>query len=1098
MLGGLSMINQLKKKGFFICIIVMLVSTNISFNASSISNDSSTITDPVGDVMVFDQNFYSGEVEQEYTSEVPSADIIEASYQKVDDNIQVMFKVNEDGLVETIDLYNMNESDLLDFLLNSTEPIPLAYGITVITDQSEYRVSYEGGNCSLNYEQQLNFTVNQNIFLTEFSINSAEEKIKKVGVQSFFMDFSLTSSTIYMDVAPDSFMWMAEIRAPSSGLTGEQVEFRSEVYSLADLFGMGTFHENFSYTWNFGDGTSGFGKTTTHMYTHPGNYTVSLDVFNETSLVTSATHQIHIGKRDTTPPTVRISKPEKGLYIGNKKIVSLPFQKPIIIGPISIEVTAFDSESTIDRVEFFVNENFKHIDETYPYSFSWVLDSKSLFNHQYTLRVDCYDTFENYAYDKVDVWRFFGSRPLPLYDVVVPDDYPTIQQAIDASKENDEIFVKNGYYEGLVVIDKPIDLVGEDQENTIIDGGGNEDVIRIIGEGRCELSSFTVKNSGVNHNGVEIRSSNNSFSNLTITDCYTGIYCYNGDSNFFDNNVFSEHTNYCLYLYSSKDTTIKRNLFENNSCGIRVKGSRDTKIIENSFKDNYQGMYFCCGASNNVAYYNTFLNNAAWNANDYCKGNTWYNQETLKGNYWDDYTGIDEDNDGIGDFPYNITSDGAKKDLYPLMKPYYNIELVSLQNQNDGLRSIPSFFDVESIKEEFIVNNAVEENSEQKENVNMVNPILFSTETVSFFDKLKDVLCVHWKKIQSGDCADVHYILRYDSNNTLIDSSYADPLNKTGGDPLKVFVDETKQKDSPKGYSSYTSNYIDGLLSRLIGKDEGETYFLEIPPSEAYGEKKLRVGDRFYCSSFALNTINPELSLNQTLEVTKLTNTNLSLKWVGLDNYGPFTMPQIVLRDLRAQNQKDMILILPPYFIWENASKIIDFNEQITTIITTPTKTENLFDSLTQIQFGFGQKDIFIIFPDATTASYDETTITLESNPEIGSEYEYVYSYFGQEIVMIYTVKNTTEDTIGLEIETQGQVQNQTVQRSLSFDRTYEFPRTYKNIPSDYQEALIGEDLAREGYSLHPLAGEKLLFEVDIVNVYKTSFWFYSFFNSLK
>jgi len=343
--------------------------------------------------------------------------------------------------------------------------------------------------------------------------------------------------------------------------------------------------------------------------------------------------------------------------------------------------------------------------------------------------------------------------------------------------------------------------------------------------------------------------------------------------------------------------------------------------------------------------------------------------------------------------------------------------------------------------------------------------------------------------IEAGDCADVHYIGRYASNNTVFDSSYADVDEKTGGNPLKIFVTTDKTLPSPTGYSNYTTNYIDGLLSRLVGKEEGETYSLEIPPSEAYGEKKLQVGDQFKSSSFALNTINPELSLNQTLEVTELSDSNLSLKWVGLDDYGQFTMPQIVLNDLLAQTQEDMILIPPPHFIWENASEILDYDDDSVTIKTTPTKTETLYDSFEQVQYGFGQNDVFSIFPDATNATYNETTITLTSNPEVGSEYEYSYSYFGQEIVMTYTVKNMTEDTIGLSIVTQGadQTQNQTVARSLEFSRTYEFPRTYENIPSDYQEALIGADLENQGYSIHELAGETLIFEVSIENVYKTS-----------
>ncbi|MFX1585958.1 MAG: hypothetical protein ACFFDL_15530 [Promethearchaeota archaeon] len=38
-----------------------------------------------------------------------------------------------------------------------------------------------------------------------------------------------------------------------------------------------------------------------------------------------------------------------------------------------------------------------------------------------------------------------------------------------------------------------------------------------------------------------------------------------------------------------------------------------------------------------------------------------------KGNYWDNYTGVDSDQNGIGDVPYNITGSAGSKDNFPLM-----------------------------------------------------------------------------------------------------------------------------------------------------------------------------------------------------------------------------------------------------------------------------------------------------------------------------------------------------------------------------------------------------------------------------------------------
>ncbi|MGD2066878.1 MAG: right-handed parallel beta-helix repeat-containing protein [Candidatus Bathyarchaeota archaeon] len=55
--------------------------------------------------------------------------------------------------------------------------------------------------------------------------------------------------------------------------------------------------------------------------------------------------------------------------------------------------------------------------------------------------------------------------------IVVPDDYPTIADAVGNASPGDTVFVKKGNYAGGIALNKPITLKGENAESTIIVGG---------------------------------------------------------------------------------------------------------------------------------------------------------------------------------------------------------------------------------------------------------------------------------------------------------------------------------------------------------------------------------------------------------------------------------------------------------------------------------------------------------------------------------------------------------------------------------------------------------------------------------------------------
>jgi nitrous oxidase accessory protein NosD len=75
------------------------------------------------------------------------------------------------------------------------------------------------------------------------------------------------------------------------------------------------------------------------------------------------------------------------------------------------------------------------------------------------------------------------------------------------------------------------------------------------------------------------------------------------------------------------------------------------------------GVYLDLGSEGNTIYGNTFLANVH-NAHS-VTANRWDCDGT--GNYWYDYVGVDADENGIGDAPYVIRSQGDQ-DNFPLLR----------------------------------------------------------------------------------------------------------------------------------------------------------------------------------------------------------------------------------------------------------------------------------------------------------------------------------------------------------------------------------------------------------------------------------------------
>lgn len=201
-------------------------------------------------------------------------------------------------------------------------------------------------------------------------------------------------------------------------------------------------------------------------------------------------------------------------------------------------------------------------------------------------------------------------------------DYITIREAIKNAEDGNTIYVHKGTYYENIVIDKSINLVGENKKNTIIDGQEKTDVIKIISN-HVNITGFTIQNAGfyLYNNGIDIDSSYN---------------------------------------------TIANNIIKISRCGIALElWANDCEIFQNNLEENSFGiMIYSVNSNKNLIYENNFIRNYH-NGYDDSKGQWSYNG---RGNYWDDYNGTDNNGDGIGDIPYEIDG-GTTKDNYPLIEP---------------------------------------------------------------------------------------------------------------------------------------------------------------------------------------------------------------------------------------------------------------------------------------------------------------------------------------------------------------------------------------------------------------------------------------------
>jgi parallel beta-helix repeat protein len=184
---------------------------------------------------------------------------------------------------------------------------------------------------------------------------------------------------------------------------------------------------------------------------------------------------------------------------------------------------------------------------------------------------------------------------------------------------------------------------------------------------RCNNSLISYANVSYCSTGIYLHYSDNNVITGNIADhnYYMGIYLIYSHNNEIVNNSANDNLGGLLSIYSNNNLLSGNRVLNSKYYGIVIIGDNNT-ITENKIYNNDVGIIFEYWSHSNLVYLNCFINNNQ-SAVDEGFSNRWDNG--VKGNYWDDYTGLDLNYDGIGDIPYFISIDRPISiDRFPLMK----------------------------------------------------------------------------------------------------------------------------------------------------------------------------------------------------------------------------------------------------------------------------------------------------------------------------------------------------------------------------------------------------------------------------------------------
>jgi nitrous oxide reductase family maturation protein NosD len=193
-----------------------------------------------------------------------------------------------------------------------------------------------------------------------------------------------------------------------------------------------------------------------------------------------------------------------------------------------------------------------------------------------------------------------------------------LQSMIDSLKDGAVLKLENKTYQGNIVINKPITIIGSNK--TVIKGDGKGNVISINAP-NVKLSRLTVTHSSMDRNSAEeysaikVTTNDNVIEHITIRDSFHGIYLSQAHHNIIrDNNIkglgkgeIAAQGN-GLHVYYANDNLLERNTIEGTRDGMFFEYANNNKSYENNISHTRYGLHYMY-SDKNIFKKNTFTLN---------------------------------------------------------------------------------------------------------------------------------------------------------------------------------------------------------------------------------------------------------------------------------------------------------------------------------------------------------------------------------------------------------------------------------------------------------------------------------------------------------